>query len=198
MRWLFVGDSITVGMTESLGRRMLAHEQTAEVVSSVGLDVEGAIENPLVLEALGRRPRVVVVALGTNPYGITSSDRFREAVRRFLTLVWSVTDVVGWVSPWAGTDHDQRQLIIREFVPVRWADGLLLGRGLDRVGEDRVHFTTSAYEALGRRVADWAVRVVEPRALTGPRVAGKVISVFGVAVACAAPMTPELIGGLWR
>ncbi len=195
-RWLFIGDSITVGMKESLGRRMLAHGQESTVVASVSLDLDGACEDVLFLEALSKKPRAVVVMLGTNPYRILAEERFRASVRRFLSLVWSATDVVGWVSPWAGADHDQRQSIIRESVPVRWADGLILGRGLDRAGEDRVHFTTEAYRRLGVRVADWAVRVVDPRVLTAPRGADKVVSVLGLAVACAAPMARELIGGL--
>jgi lysophospholipase L1-like esterase len=191
-RWLFLGDSITVGMSESLGRSMLSLGQESDIVAAVSLDVEGALVNRQFLGYLAKRPRAVVVALGTNPYGIGEAERFRSGIADLMRKIWTVTDVVGWISPWAGPAHDQRQMDIRAWVPVRWADGLILGRGLERVGEDDVHFSTRAYEELGRRVAEWSVRVVDPRVLTVPGNAGKVVSVLGLMTASSIPVAPEI------
>ncbi len=197
MRLLFLGDSITEGITESLGRAMLSLGVEADIFSSVGIDVDGVAENTLVKQRLARHPEAVVVMLGTNPYGIVDAVTFRRSVFGLLRLVWKTTDQVAWIGPWAGIDSDQRLRVIRELLPVRSADGAALAVGLDRAGEGNVHFTTSAYQILGRRVAEWTARRGYPRILTRTGRAGRLMSVLALGAAAVAPIAPEVREGRW-
>ena len=194
MRILFIGDSITVGIGYELGMHMLGMGVEAEVVSKVGMNVEEALEDHLVLAALAKHVDSIVVLLGTNPYGIMDADRFRSGVKAFLRLCQGTASRVAWIGPWAGDDVDQRTWTIAELVPVVWASGVLLAGDLPRAGEGNVHFTPAAYKQLAWRVAEWTARVADPRVLTRPRFGGKLVSVLGVGAAAAAPMIPGWIG----
>ena len=189
MRFLFLGDSITAGLAPTLGRYMLSLGVETEIVSSIGLSVEGALSDELVLEALrDRRPTCVVVLLGTNPTGWMDLERFRASVKALRALVWAYCDRLAWIGPWAGVDAAERLAIIRELVGFRVANGAVLAGDLQRTGENRVHFTSEAYVPLSWRVAEWSARVADPRALTSPRSGAKIVSVLGLLGAAAVPL----------
>lgn len=193
MRILFVGDSIGVGMSPSLGRYMLSLGVESEIVAKVSLDVEEATTNELVLRGLRRRPQSVVVMLGTNPFGRIDIPRFTAAVRALLNTVRRYTDRVAWIGPWAGADANDRMRVIVEQVGWRSADGVRLGLGLERVGDNRVHFSTRAYVDLAWRVAAWTARIGDSRVLTMPRNADRIVAGFGVLGAALVPFVPT-----WR
>ncbi len=193
MRILFVGDSIGVGMSPSLGRYMLSLGVESEIVAKVSLDVEEATTNALVLRALRRRPMSVVVMLGTNPFGTIDIPRFTAAVRAFLNVVRRYTDRVAWIGPWAGADANDRMRVIAEAVGWRRTDGVRLGLGLARTGENLVHFTTEAYVDLAWRVAAWTARIGDSRVLTMPRGGARIVAGFGVLGAALVPFVPT-----WR
>lgn len=195
MRFLFVGDSVTEGMAPSLGRYVLSLGVEAEVVSRVGMSVEQAVTDELVTRGLrDGRPQATIVMLGTNPTGIMNLEAFRRSVMALRSLVLTFCGRLAWIGPWAGEDASERVEIIRAAVGFRVADGRALGAGLERAGEGNVHFHRDAYTPLAWRVAEWSVRVADPRALTLPRTGAKIVSVIGLLGAAGTP----LVVGSWR
>lgn len=189
MRFLFIGDSITVGMSPTLGRYMLSLGVESEIVSRISMTAEDAVTDELVISALrDRRPSCVVVLLGTNPIGRTDLERFRMSVRALRRLVYTYCDRLAWVSPWAGDDAVARLEILREEIGFRVANGSILAGDLQRAGENQVHFTSEAYVPLSWRVAEWSVRVADSRALTTPRSGAKIVSVLGLLGAAVVPL----------
>jgi hypothetical protein len=193
VRILFLGDSITDGMAPSLDRYMLSLGVESEIVGKVSMDVEEATTNVLVLRGLRRRPMSVVVMLGTNPFGTIDIPRFTAAVRAFLGTVRRYTDRVAWIGPWAGADANDRMRVIVENVGWRSADGVRMGLGLARAGENRVHFTSEAYVDLAWRVAAWTSRIGDSRVLTMPRGGARIAAGFGALGAAVVPFVPT-----WR
>lgn len=191
--WVIAGDSITVGMAEELSRLLEGMGQRGTVVAQVGMSVREMAREWLPA-ALATPVDVLLVMLGTNPSGRMTSGKFRSDVDELLAVAQGRARYIGWIGPWAdGEDVDERMVVIRELVGWRTVDGRVLSAGLERAGEDRVHFARLSYPVLAGRVVDWASRVVAPLVVRRGR-GGVVAMVVAAAAAVGVPLVAGRFG----
>lgn len=183
-RWLLIGDSITVGMRESLGATLARAGRYGTIEANIGDSVdEWVIGDDL--ERLRRQGawNVVVFLLGTNPGGRVSIEEFTETVWKLASQAARFPARVLWVTPFAGEQEEERAKAIRRVIADgSVVNGMSVAAGLERQGivsgEVRLHFSQDAYDVLGRRVG---------KALIGASsrkpVAGKAIGGIGLAAA---------------
>lgn len=168
-RVAFVGDSHMTILGPMMERRVRTCAQPVGIVSRVGWSLRRyRLAGDLAMTLRVMRPTVVVVALGSNDYGIAHVRRYRPRVRWILDAVrQSGARRIVWISPPAvdaersdvtarvAAVHRRVGAMQREVVPAlgaEWIDAWPVTAGYN--GRDGYHLTRRGYRRLAAVAAD--------------------------------------------
>ena len=150
MTWLFIGDSITLGMASHLTALFLSFGQVATIDAHVGWSTTSWISEHRVQHVIEENdPDFVVFLLGTNDE--SSKEIFQDHIRQ---LMKDAPNAIGifFVSPF-GPDDEERSEWIREQVGnENYVDGLSLVRDIHHY-RDNIHMSDSGYRELSEKLA---------------------------------------------
>lgn len=149
MRFVWVGDSILVGMVDRLGAvyvtrgdELFAHHESGWSVSRwLG---EGAVDTIVRTE----KPDIVVIALGTNDVEATQTSFVRN-VKDLTAKAKASGSRVVWIGPF---NSQERNVWGRSNTADPWIDGMDLAKEITRT-PDGVHFDREGYKTLAERAA---------------------------------------------
>ncbi len=155
MNVLWIGDSITEGMTPTLKTLLGKLGWAGAIFGKVGWSTVRWLRYGN-LNALFNRyhPDLVVLALGTND---ENTAEFREAAFALDEGARAVGAKVVWIGSFIDQDINNN---LRLWFSGRVADGVVLAEGLPR-SADRVHFPVADYPELAQRCVDAVRRLTD-------------------------------------